>query len=82
MIVVIIGILGCESDEYSIRVEKCTKNWGTEESYKILYNNAVMAVSEPFSNNAIRSYYHCIPKEPTGRYTLNMIDSYVFLFLL
>ena len=56
-------------------MEKCTKSWGTEESYKILYKNAVMAVSEPFTNNAVRTYYHCIPKEPTGRYTLNMLDT-------
>ena len=39
------------------------------------YKNAVMAVSEPFTNNAVRTYYHCIPKEPTGRYTLNMLDT-------
>ena len=60
--VVMIVAHGCEDDEYSIRIEKCSKAY---------------AKSEAFTNNACRYYYHCLPKKPTGRYTLRMLDRYV-----
>ena len=73
-VLVIIGAFACDSDEYQIRVEKCTKNWANEESYKILYNNELLAISQAFTNNAVRTYYHCIPKRSSGKYTLEMLD--------
>lgn len=76
-IIVIACTFACEADEYSVRVEKCTKAWANEESYKILYNNELLAISEAFTNNAVRSYYHCIPKRSSGKYTLEMIDRYI-----
>lgn len=77
MVVVIACAFACEADEYRVRVEKCTKAWANEESYKILYNNELLVISEAFTNNAVRSYYHCIPKRASGKYTLEMIDRYV-----
>ena len=70
--------LACKSDEYQIREEKKTKYYGYEESYKILHKNALLAVSETFTNNAVRNYYHCIPIESDGVYTLKMLDSYAY----
>ena len=75
--VVMIVAHGCEDDEYSIRIEKCSKAYANEESYRILYNNLLLIQSEAFTNNACRYYYHCLPKKPTGRYTLRMLDRYV-----
>ena len=74
--VVMIVAHGCEDDEYSIRIEKCSKAYANEESYRILYNNLLLIQSEAFTNNACRYYYHCLPKKPTGRYTLRMLDRY------
>lgn len=73
--VVLVTALACTSEEYQIRVEKKTKYYASEESYKILHKNALLATSETFTNNAVRSYYHCIPKESDGIYTLEMYDS-------
>ena len=56
-------------------MEKKTKYYGSEESYKILHNNALLATSETFTNNAVRNFYHCIPIESDGIYTLKMFDS-------
>ena len=67
--------LSCKSDEYQIRVEKKTKYYGYEESYKILHNNALLATSDTFTNNAVRNFYHCLPIESDGIYTLKMFDS-------
>ncbi len=73
--VVSVVALACKADEYQIRVEKKTKYYASEESYKILHKNALLATSETFTNNAVRSFYHCIPKESDGIYTLEMYDS-------
>ena len=75
MILVVAIALACESDEWFIRVEKKTKNWASEESYKILHNNALLVTSEEFTNNAFRIYSHCIKKTSDGIYTLRMEDS-------
>lgn len=74
--VVMIVAQSCEDNEYSIRVEKCSKTYANEESYRILYNNLLLIQSEAFTNNACRYYYHCLPKKPTGKYTLRMLDRY------
>lgn len=66
----------CDSTEYEIRVEKKTLTWGSEESYQILHNDVLLATSETFTNNAIRSYYHCISKTSDGMYTLVMKDRF------
>lgn len=66
----------CDSTEYEIRVEKKTLTWASEESYQILHNDVLLATSETFTNNAIRSYYHCISKTSDGMYTLVMKDRF------
>ena len=81
--IVIALVDSCESDEYEIRVEKKTLLYASEESYQITYNNILLAESEPFTNNAVRSYYHCIKKYSDGMYTLVMKDRYtLFTFVM
>lgn len=82
IVVVLIALVNaCESDEFQIRVEKKTKNYASEESYKILHGNQVLATSEAFTDNAVKNYYHCIPQFDDGTYTLSMSDRYeIFLF--
>lgn len=66
----------CTDSEYEIRVEKKTLSWANEESYQILHDDEILATSETFTNNAVRSYYHCISKKSDGMYTLVMRDRY------
>ena len=81
LVVLIALVNACGSDEYQIRVEKKTKSFASEESYKILHGNQVLATSEAFTDNAVRNYYHCIPKFDDGSYILSMSDRYaIFLF--
>ena len=80
--IVMIVAQSCEDNEYSIRIEKCSKTYANEESYRILYNNLLLIQSEAFTNNACRYYYHCLAKKPTGKYTLRMLDRYVLVFCL
>lgn len=70
----------CDLDEYEIRVEKKTSSWASEESYEILHGDVLLATSETFTNNAIRSYYHCISKASDGMYTLVMKDRFAKRF--
>ena len=80
IVVVIISALACDSDEWQLRVEKKTKAFASEESYKILHGNQVMATSDAFTDNAIRNFYHCIKKFDDGVYTLVMNDRYFFIY--
>ena len=76
VVFVIAVVDSCTSSEYEIRVEKKTLAWASEESYQILHNDVLLATSETFTNNAIRSYYHCIRKTSDGMYTLVMKDRF------
>lgn len=71
---VLVSAFACDSDEWQIRVEKRTRYWASEESYKILHGNQVLVTSSTFTDNAVRNYYHCISKFADGKYTLAMYD--------
>ena len=59
-------------------MEKKTKTFASEESYKILHGNQLLVTSSAFTDNAVRNFYHCIPKKDDGKYTLVMNDRYVY----
>lgn len=72
----LLSALACESNEWQLRVEKKTKSFASEESYKILHGNQLLISSDPFTDNAVRNFYHCIAKFDDGKYTLVMNDRY------
>ena len=65
----------CESGQVYAAVTKLSRDYASEESYKILSGSLELVTSQPFANNVLRTDEYCLPASTNNQYTFRMKDA-------
>ena len=66
----------CESGQVYAAVTKSSRDFASEESYKILSGSLELVTSPPFASNMLRTDEFCLTASTNNQYTFRMKEGF------